>query len=195
MILTLYIKKIALYLNCLRCRVAYHGSVKFVGFSVVAAISGGKIVFERDPNKGKIKLLSDFFSNLLGMHQPCILVARDGGILTIGAGTCMSGTTIYAAEKITIGSHVLIGVNTKIVDNDFHPLHADKRFPMKREDIVHRPVEIGDDCFIGAECIILKGTKIGRNCVVGAGSVVSGTFPDNVIIAGNPAKIIRENTL
>lgn len=191
----LFKKKLALYLNYLRYRIVYRKSVKFKGFSVVAAISGGKIVFEKDPQKGRISLQSDFFSNLLGMHQPCILVARDGGVLTIGAGTCMSGTTIYAAERITLGSHVLIGVNTKIVDNDFHPLQADQRFPMKREDIVRRPVEIGDDCFIGAECIILKGTKIGRNCVVGAGSVVSGTFPDNVIIAGNPAKIIRENAL
>lgn len=191
----LFKKKLALYLNFLRYRIVYRKSVKFVGFSVVAAISGGKIIFEKDINKGKTELLSDFFSNLLGMHQPCILVARDGGVLTIGAGTCMSGTTIYAAERITIGSHVLIGVNTKIVDNDFHPLHADLRFPMKREDIVRRPVEIGDDCFIGTGCIILKGTKIGKNCVVGAGSVVSGSFPDNVIIAGNPAKIIRENTI
>ena len=40
--------------------------------------------------------------------------------------------------------------------------------------------------------IILKGTNIGKNCIIGAGSVVHGTFPDNVIIAGNPAKIIKE---
>jgi acetyltransferase-like isoleucine patch superfamily enzyme len=39
--------------------------------------------------------------------------------------------------------------------------------------------------------IILKGTKIGKRCVVGAGSVVHGTFPDDVIIAGNPAKIVK----
>lgn len=191
----LLIRRIALYFNFFKFFFKYHGRVNFKGFSVIAAITEGKIIFEKNPSKGKINLQSDFCSNLLGMHQPCILVARDGGVLTIGAGTCMSGTTIYAAERISIGSHVLIGVNTKIVDNDFHPLHADKRFPMKREDIARRPVEIGDDCFIGADCIILKGTRLGKNCVVGAGSVVSGTFPDNVIIAGNPAKIIRENTL
>lgn len=190
----LLIRRIALYLNFLKYWIKYHTMVSFEGFSVIAELAGGKIVFKKDPTKCKIKFQSDFYSNLLGMHQPCILVARDGGVLTIGAGTCMSGTTIYAAERISLGSHVLIGVNTKIVDNDFHPLHADKRFPMKREDIARRPVEIGDDCFIGADCIILKGTRLGKNCVVGAGSVVSGTFPDNVIIAGNPAKIIRENT-
>jgi len=46
---------------------------------------------------------------------------------------------------------------------------------------------------IGANSIILKGTTLGKNCVVGAGSVVSGTFPDNVISAGNPANIVKQN--
>lgn len=49
---------------------------------------------------------------------------------------------------------------------------------------------IGDNCFIGMNSIILMGTHIGDNCIVGAGSVVHGKFPDNVVIAGNPAKII-----
>ena len=61
------------------------------------------------------------------------------------------------------------------------------------EDVKKRPISIGEGCFIGANCIILKGTVIGNNCVVGAGSVVCGVFPDNVIIAGNPAKIIKNN--
>ena len=52
------------------------------------------------------------------------------------------------------------------------------------------PVTIGDNCFLGMNSIILMGTKIGNNCIVGAGSVVKGNFPNNVIIAGNPAKII-----
>ena len=56
-----------------------------------------------------------------------------------------------------------------------------------------RPIIIGDGCFIGSNSIILKGTNLGKNCVVGAGSVVSSSFPDNVIIAGNPATIIKEN--
>ena len=49
---------------------------------------------------------------------------------------------------------------------------------------------IGDNCFIGMNSIILMGARIGDNCIVGAGSVVCGTFPDNVVIAGNPAKVI-----
>lgn len=49
---------------------------------------------------------------------------------------------------------------------------------------------IGDNVFIGMNAMILMGSKIGNNCIVGACSVVSGSFPDNVVIAGNPAKII-----
>lgn len=52
------------------------------------------------------------------------------------------------------------------------------------------PVRIGDNVFIGVHATILMGTTIGNNCIVGAGSVVSGTFPDNVVIAGNPAKVV-----
>lgn len=51
---------------------------------------------------------------------------------------------------------------------------------------------IGDNVWIGWGSIILKGTVIGNNCVVGAGSLVAGKFPDNVVIASNPGKIIRE---
>lgn len=50
---------------------------------------------------------------------------------------------------------------------------------------------IGNNVFIGMNSIILMGTKIGNNVIVGAGSVVSGVIPDNCVIAGNPAKIIR----
>ena len=96
-------------------------------------------------------------------------------------------------KEITIGDNVLIGGNCKIIDNDFHPLPASQRVNQKVQDIKMRSITIGDGCFIGANSIILKGTTLGKNCVVGAGSVVSGIFPDNVIIAGNPAKIIKEN--
>lgn len=50
--------------------------------------------------------------------------------------------------------------------------------------------EIGENCFIGVNSVILMGSHIGNNVIVGAGSVVRGTIPDNCVIAGNPAKII-----
>ena len=53
------------------------------------------------------------------------------------------------------------------------------------------PITIGDDCFIGMNSIILKGANLGNNVIVGAGSVVHGTWPDNCVIAGNPAKLVK----
>ena len=55
----------------------------------------------------------------------------------------------------------------------------------------YAPVTIGKNCFIGCNALILKGVVLGDNCVVGAGSVVTGQFEDNCVIAGNPARVIR----
>jgi acetyltransferase-like isoleucine patch superfamily enzyme len=96
-------------------------------------------------------------------------------------------------SEIYIGRNVIIGANCKIIDNDFHPFMVDKRMNQKVQDIRKCPIKIGDGCFISANVIILKGSGLGDNCVVGAGSVVSGKFSDNVIIAGNPAKILKNN--
>ena len=54
-----------------------------------------------------------------------------------------------------------------------------------------KPITIGNNCWIGAKVTILDGTKIGNGCIVAAGAVVKGIFPDNVIIGGVPAKILK----
>ena len=134
-------------------------------------------------------------NNLVGLYQRTRIVVRYGGhIEEIGENKYISGSTIYVMQRIEIGKNVLIGGNYKIIDNDFHPLSVEKRLPRQKvEDIKKSPIKIRDGCFIGANSIILKGTILGKNCVVGAGSVVSGHFPDNVILAGNPARIIKNN--
>lgn len=130
---------------------------------------------------------------MLGLWQRTILVARYGGRIEIGDGFGISGTTIYSTASIKIGKNVTIGANCKIIDNDFHPLNPEqRRLNLNKEHTARAPILIGDNSFIGMNTIILKGTVIGHNVVVGAGSVVHGTFPDNCIIAGNPAKVIRK---
>jgi acetyltransferase-like isoleucine patch superfamily enzyme len=128
---------------------------------------------------------------MLGLYQPTILVARYGGRIEIGDGFGISGSTIYSTASITIGKNATIGANCKIIDNDFHPLDAEQRNANRIEHIKKAPIKIGDNCFIGMNSIILKGTTLGNNVIVGAGSVVHGSFPDDCIVAGNPAKIIR----
>ena len=187
------IRKLGLYIKYLIAKIKFRKMVSFNGFTIVYTFDGSSIDFKNGHAKTVIN--SSSFSNMVGLYQHTIIIARHGGRISIGAGCGISGTTIYAMNSIKIGENVLIGGNCKIIDNDFHPLHVSQRINQKVEDIKTRAIEIGDGCFIGANSIILKGCKLGKNCVVGAGSVVSGTFPDNVIIAGNPARIIKDNKL
>lgn len=136
---------------------------------------------------------SSFLSNLVGLSQRTIIVTRtEDSKIIIGNNVGISGATIYARKSISIGDNTLIGGNVKILDNDFHPLEVEDRNNDIKEAIKSKEVIIGKNCFIGCNSIILKGTIIGEGCVVGAGSVVSGVFRDGVMIAGNPAKIIKK---
>lgn len=142
--------------------------------------------------KDNLTVRSSFLSNMLGLYQRTIIMAREGAEINIGNNVGVSGVTIYARKSITIGSYTNIGGNTKILDNDFHPINPEERKKDNKEKIKSKEIIIGENVFIGCNSIILKGTTIGNNSVVGAGSVVVGKFPDNVIIAGNPAKILKK---
>lgn len=136
---------------------------------------------------------SSLLSNLVGLYSRTIIVTRTPEArINIGNNVGISGATIYARKSITIGDNVNIGGNVKILDNDFHPIETEARRVDDKSKIGTRPIVIGDDCFIGCNSLILKGTTLGKGCVVGAGAVVCGQFEDNCIIAGNPAKIIRK---
>lgn len=91
-------------------------------------------------------------------------------------------------SSIEICSNTLIGANVSISDSDFHSLDPQKRLS---DDGVSKKVFIDENVFIGSNVTILKGVSIGKNSVVANSSVVTKMFPENVIIAGNPAKIIR----
>ena len=136
---------------------------------------------------------SSFLSNLVGLSQRTIIVSRtEEAKINIGNNVGISGATIYARKSISIGDNTLIGGNVKIFDNDFHPVEVEARNKDDKDAIRTREVIIGKDCFIGCNTIILKGTQIGDGSVVGAGSVVCGDFASGVVIAGNPAKIIKK---
>lgn len=159
----------------------------FRGLTYIFASRGSKIEIGR----GTI-INNNSVSNLFGIWQRTIFYAVNSSKIIIGQSCGISGVSFCAMESITVGDRVQIGANVKIMDNDLHSLDASERAKDERANIRKSPVFIGDDCFIGAQSIILKGTRLGKGCIVGAGSVVHGIFPNNVIIAGNPAKIVRE---
>ena len=176
------VRTLFLYLVYLKEKLRLWKHVNFRGFTVVYAFKGSGIYWGKN-----VLVNSHSLSNLAGMHQRSILIARDGGIIRLGNDISLSATTIYALRSVEIGDRTLIGANTVIMDNDFHPLDAVVRQTGSRDAIGRKPVCIGKDCFIGMNVIICKGTVLGDRCIVGAGSVVCGVFPPDSVIAGNPA--------
>lgn len=158
------------------------------GYSVVRPIDGGVIKLGR-----RVKLYSRRRANPMQLNSPCTLwLSTPGAIIQIGNDSAMSGTVICAAASVQIGQRVMIGANAKLTDTDFHPVSAHARRAHPTRDAVTKPVVIGDDVWIGMDAIILPGTQLGSGCVVSAGAVVSGIFPANTVLAGNPARAVKK---
>lgn len=93
-----------------------------------------------------------------------------------------------SGPPVIIGSHVMFGPAVQIYAAT-HPMNA----TMRRKGLEFgKPVEIGDDVWVGGGAIICPGVKIGARAVIGAGSVVTRDIPPNVFAAGNPCRVVRE---
>lgn len=167
-------------------KIAYGKRCQFYGLTIMIKSPKGKISIGDG-----VRIRSSFFSNFIGLYQRSILITKDNGEISIGNRTGMSGVTVYARNKITIGQGCLIGANTKILDNDFHPIDPEIRRVTPGSNIPSKPINIGDNVFVGCNTLILKGVSIGDNSTIGAGSVVTGSIPSNCVAAGNPARVIR----
>lgn len=88
---------------------------------------------------------------------------------------------------IRIGKNAMLGPGVNLVTAE-HPLEAEARNSGYE---FGRPITIGDNCWIGASATIVGGVTLGDNVVVAAGAVVSRSFPDNVVVGGVPAKILK----
>ena len=131
--------------------------------------------------------------NQIGVNQPCIFnVSTKGSKIVIGDNVGISGSTICATKSVIIGDNTMIGSGCLITDTDSHSLNfLERRKGILSEDGT-KPIVIGKDVFIGARSIILKGVSIGDHAVIGAGSVVTKDVPEDCVVAGNPARIIKK---
>jgi acetyltransferase-like isoleucine patch superfamily enzyme len=112
------------------------------------------------------------------------------GELTFGADfRSTAQTSIYCAHHIEFGTGNLLAWDVTILDNDYHGV-LDEQGDMLN---LPRPVHIGNRVWIGAQCILLKGTQIGSDCIIAAGSLLHRKFEgDGRLIGGNPARVLRQ---
>ncbi|UCD43669.1 MAG: sugar O-acetyltransferase [Chloroflexota bacterium] len=96
--------------------------------------------------------------------------------------------TILDNNEVHIGDHVMIGPSVQIY-TAAHLLQAEARIQGWE---VAKPIVIEDNVWLGGGAILLPGVRIGRNAVVGAGAVVTRSVSANSVVAGNPARVIRE---
>lgn len=110
------------------------------------------------------------------------------GRLQIGDCVLMSpGSRISASDEIVLGDGVMMANGSYITDSDWHTI-----YDRTERDERPTPVHIGNNVWLGDHATVLKGVTIGENSVVAARAVVTKDVPANVVVAGNPAKVVKE---
>jgi len=150
----------------------------------------------------------------ISKHPPARLTIGDGSIfagqissdragseVVIGSNTFIGGSHLVCAQRIEIGDDVLISWNVTIVDHDSHSLSWSQRAQDVKDtfkgtkdwsNVRVQAVHIGNRAWIGFNVSILRGVRIGEGAVVGANSVVTRDVAPYAVVAGNPARQIRE---
>ena len=125
------------------------------------------------------------------MHRVEIGVwGRSAGEGRIDIGDCVlmsPGSRLSASDEIVIGNGVMLANGVYITDSDWHTIYD----RTERDERV-TPVRIGDNVWLGDHATVLKGVTIGENSVVAARAVVTRDVPANVVVAGNPAKVVKQ---
>jgi carbonic anhydrase/acetyltransferase-like protein (isoleucine patch superfamily) len=155
----------------------------------MAAFPSGPVYGERWIAIGAGTLIGPFVALSAGM-----LPGQDLGpqpVLRIGDRCVIGrGSHIVAHHSLTIGDEVFTGPYVYITDQNHG--YADPDEPIGRQMPLNAAVSIGSGSWLGAGAVVLPGARIGCNVVVAASSVVRGTVPDRCVVAGVPARVVRE---
>ncbi len=151
------------------------GSIKLIDFSYERTILhiDGTVEFN-----GKCKI-----------GRASRIEVTSNGHLSFGDRFIVSGgCKIICAHRIKLGANSLYGWETLIMDTDYHKIYNNHGNRINED----RPIELEDKVWLGARAVVLKGSKISSGSIVAAGSIVAGQYlTPNVLLAGNPAKIVK----
>jgi acetyltransferase-like isoleucine patch superfamily enzyme len=167
---------------------------------------GVEVIFPRGLTVGK----GVAFANGVRVEAFCRDGVKLGDNVTIGARTLLSGTGVIAEPGefvrignrsaigsnniiwgqggVTIGDDCLLGPNVVVISENHDS--SSTHIPIRQQGSIRAPIEIGNDCWIGAGAVILAGVTLGKGVIVGAGAVVTRDVPPLAVVAGVPARVI-----
>lgn len=180
----------------------------FFVFRKVAFVASSAII----RCKGKIK-----FGANLSIDRNCFIDAlSENGIVfgdnvSIGKNTVIEcsgsmkelGKGLVVGNNVGLGTHGFFGcaggiqIGNDVILGNYVSMHSENHnydrndIPIRLQGVNRKGIIIGNDCWIGAKVTFLDGVELGNGCIVAAGAVVRGNFPDNSIIGGVPAKVIK----
>lgn len=166
-------------LNCMFCNYFFYKRLKILMPSICYSFSPFLLYSKSNTLIGKRAIISKY----------CKIICK--GKLSIGDNFFMNKySRIVSFERILIGNNVTIAQFVTILDHD----HA---YNMQATQLIFKgyktsPIKIGDNVWIGDKVTICKGVNIGNNVIIGANSVVTRDIPSNYIVAGSPARLIKE---
>jgi acetyltransferase-like isoleucine patch superfamily enzyme len=112
------------------------------------------------------------------------------GTISIGAKSVLGQEcTLSCYRRITIGRECIIADRTMMIDFDHGVVEVER--PIREQGIYKRDVRVGNNVWVGYGACILRGVRVGDNCVIGTSAVVTRDIPDNAVVAGIPAGLIR----
>jgi len=132
----------------------------------------------RDFKVGNDTVIEDFTTINNGVGDVII-----GDRTRIGIGSTVIGPVIVGNDVRLAQNVVLSGLNHNYEEIDK---------PLSKQGVTTAPIHIGDESWIGANAVVVAGTRIGKHCIVAGGSVVTKDTPDYTVVAGNPARIIKQ---